>query len=306
MILNTNSLDSKKILIIGIDSFTGRYLSAYLVSKGYDVYGTSFLFSENSKIYSCDITDKNQIEDIIGKVRPDFLINLSGISFAGHGDSLDFFKINLFGVENILDALIKLKWCPKKVILVSSATVYGNQKTSVLDESLAPSPNNYYGISKLAMEFMVRNYFEAFPVIITRPFNYTGIGQSKNFVVPKIVDHFKKKLKTIELGNIDVIREFNDVYFVCEAYEKLLKCKESSIIANLCSRRGVSLWSIIETLEEIAGYKINVKVNKKFMRENEVKELVGSTEFLFSIIKPCNLFCLKDMLESMYKGSDNS
>ena len=93
MILNTNSLDSKKILIIGIDSFTGRYLSAYLVSKGYDVYGTSFLFSENSKIYSCDITDKNQIEDIIGKVRPDFLINLSGISFAGHGDSLDFFKI---------------------------------------------------------------------------------------------------------------------------------------------------------------------------------------------------------------------
>ena len=189
MILNTNSLDSKKILIIGIDSFTGRYLSAYLVSKGYDVYGTSFLFSENSKIYSCDITDKNQIEDIIGKVRPDFLINLSGISFAGHGDSLDFFKINLFGVENILDALIKLKWCPKKVILVSSATVYGNQKTSVLDESLAPSPNNYYGISKLAMEFMVRNYFEAFPVIITRPFNYTGIGQSKNFVVPKIVSH---------------------------------------------------------------------------------------------------------------------
>ena len=77
--------------------------------------------------------------------------------------------------------------------MVSSATVYGNQKTSVLDESLAPSPNNYYGISKLAMEFMVRNYFEAFPVIITRPFNYTGIGQSKNFVVPKIVDHFKKK-----------------------------------------------------------------------------------------------------------------
>ena len=66
----------KKVLITGIDSFTGNHLSSYLHSSGYDVYGTS-LFSESIKIYKCDIINRDDILNVLKKVNPDFIIHLS-------------------------------------------------------------------------------------------------------------------------------------------------------------------------------------------------------------------------------------
>ncbi len=65
--------------------------------------------------------------------------------------------------------------------MASSATIYGNQGLEVLDESLCPIPANHYGASKYAMECLVKNYFTKLNIIITRPFNYTGVGQAEHF-----------------------------------------------------------------------------------------------------------------------------
>ena len=211
----------KKVLITGIDSFTGAHLSSYLKSFGYDIYGTS-LFSIGDKKYKCDITLKDDILTVLREIVPDYIIHLSGISFAAHGNNEDFYKVNVIGTTNILDALVELDLSLKKVILASSATVYGNQGLEVLDESLCPKPANHYGASKYAMECLAAGYFDKLPIIITRPFNYTGIGQAEHFLIPKIVSHYKDKKETIELGNLNVSREFNDVEFVCEVYKRLL------------------------------------------------------------------------------------
>ncbi len=291
----------KKILITGIDSFTGKYLSSYLEKLGYDVYGTS-LFKEDTKKYKCDITNKEDVLEVLKVVKPSFLIHLSGISYAAHGNSEDFYKVNTIGTTNILDSLIELNINPSKIILASSATIYGNQGLEVLDESLCPKPANHYGASKYAMEAMAKNYFTKLNIIITRPFNYTGVGQTDNFLIPKIVKHFKEKQKAIELGNLDVSREFNSIEFVCEVYKKLLECDSKSEVINIASNKGIKLLDVIDMMNDISDYKIEVKVNPVFVRKDEIKTLTGSAVKLFNMVGDVEQNKFKITLEKMYKG----
>src|SRR3989339_271692 len=274
---------SKRVLIFGIDGFTGNHLSAYLQNAGYDVYGTSYS-GTSGKTFKVDITYKADIDTVLKEVVPDFIIVLSGISFPAHGHNEDFYAINTIGAINILDVLIHLNQNPKKIIMASSATVYGNQGVEVLDETLCPKPTNHYGASKYAMECLAKNYFEKLNIIIARPFNYTGINQEDNFLIPKIIKHFKEMKQTIELGNIDVSREFNDVGYVCEIYKKLLESPISSEVVNLSANRGIKLLDVIDMMNEMAGYNIKVKINPDFVREGEIKTLTGSCEKLFGLI----------------------
>lgn len=292
---------SKKVLIIGIESFTGKHLARHLKLSGYDIFGTSFFESDDTHIFQCDITDKESTLGILTTVLPEYIINLAGISFVGHAKKELFYGVNVLAVENILDAILEIEnYQPKKVILVSSATVYGNQESSILDESMVPNPLNHYGISKLAMEQIAKTYFDKLNIIITRPFNYTGIGQEAHFLIPKIVSHFKEKKMEIELGNIDVFREFNDVEYICEIYKKLLESDAKSEIVNICSNRLIALKEVIEQMNEVAGYKIMIKINPAFVRENEIVSLSGSPDKLFGLVGEVNQKYFEKTLEEMY------
>lgn len=292
---------SKRVLIFGIDGFTGNHLSVYLQNVGYDVYGTSYS-DVSGKTFKVDITYKADIDTVLKEVVPDFIIVLSGISFPAHGHNEDFYAINTIGAINILDVLVHLNQNPKKIIMASSATVYGNQGVEVLDETLCPKPTNHYGVSKHSMESLARNYFEKLNIIIARPFNYTGINQEDNFLIPKIIKHFKQKKQTIELGNIDVSREFNDVSYVCEIYKKLLESSATSEVVNIASNRGIKLLDVIGMMQEISGYKIEVKINPAFVRKGEIKSLTGSTKKLFKLIGEVEQKEFKETLREMLEA----
>lgn len=291
----------KKVLITGIDGFTGVHLSSYLEKSGYDVYGTSLLKNADKK-YKCDITNKDEIKDVLQKVQPDYFIHLSGISFAAHGNNEEFYKVNTIGTTNILDAFLELNLQPKKIVLASSATVYGNQGLEVIDESLCPQPANHYGASKYTMECLARGYFQKLPIIITRPFNYTGVGQAEYFLIPKIVKHFKEKKEIIELGNLNVSREFNDVEYVCEVYKRLIESEAKSEVVNISSNKGIKLLDVIDIMNKLAGYEINVEVNSAFVRKDEIKSLTGSTDKLFELIGCVNQKPFEETLRGMLEA----
>ncbi len=291
-----------KVLITGINGFTGVYLEQYLKNKGFDVYGTVIGMPKSAKHFHCDIVNKDDIDTVLNEVQPDYVIHIAALSFVAQSNPSLFYNVNVIGTENILQSLIDHNMSPKKVIVASSATVYGNQNQEVLDESMCPKPINHYGASKLAMEHMVSNYFDRLDVIIARPFNYTGVGQESHFLIPKIVSHFKENKKEIELGNIHVAREFNAISMVTEIYYKLLLCDAKSTIVNICSSHPVKLLDVIEMMNQIAGYEMEVKVNPAFVRENEIDSLSGSTDKLTNIIgnieKEAFSKTLRDMFEA--------
>lgn len=237
---------------------------------------------------------------------PDAVVHLAAISFVGHADARAFYDVNLFGTLNLLDALAALRHAPNRILLASSANVYGNVAVSPISEETPPSPVNHYAMSKLAMEHMARTYVDRLPLMFTRPFNYTGPGQSLSFVIPKLVDHFRRRAAAIELGNLNVEREFNDVRMVCDAYLKLLEHGEPGEIYNVCTGRTLTLKGIIDRLQDLTGHALEIKTNPAFVRTNEVHRLCGSPAKLEVVIGPLKSIAIDDTLRRMLNSPTQS
>lgn len=283
-----------KILVTGLSGFTGQFLKQRLEQDGHQVVGLS---SDGSR---ADLNDRSKLQQIVDEMQPDKVVHLAAISFVAHGNPDEIYCTNLLGTRNLLSVFSQMPKKPSHILIASSANIYGNSDVGVIDEKVIPAPANDYAVSKLAMEYMAKTWIEKLPITIVRPFNYTGVGQDEKFLLPKIVNHFKEKAPTIELGNLDVIRDFSDVRDVVNCYAKLLETTATGEIYNVCSGNGVSLLDVIEMMKTISNHDIKVKVNPAFVRANEVKKLIGSNKKLESRIGISSRYSLLDTLTWMY------
>lgn len=263
-----------KILVTGAKGFTGQHFSKLATEAGHEVVP---LQSNLNEIEALDAE--------ILRVSPDYVIHFAGISFVASKDNEAFYRVHALGTSNLLNALLKLQKLPQKILLASSATIYGNSDNPFSVETQTPSPIDHYAMSKVAMEEMAKTYFDKLPVIIARPFNYTGPGQRDNFLIPKLVKHFVQKLPTIELGNLNVEREFNDVAMICDAYLALLQFGEPGETYNVCSGRARSLQDVVSTLTRITNHPIEIVINPDFIRSNEVHRMCGDAKKLNTLFE---------------------
>jgi nucleoside-diphosphate-sugar epimerase len=296
----------KRVLITGLQGFTGRHMATELENCGYEVWGIGSANPSESRTLSADLTDPASLSAAISVIQPQYVIHLAGVAFVGHGQPKAFYDINLVGTRNLLEALEPFAAELKCVLLASSANVYGNLQGGLLSESNPVNPANDYAVSKLAMEYMAKLWSPKIPVLIARPFNYTGVGQSDSFLIPKIVSHFVRKQSMIELGNMDVWREFNDVRDVVHAYRKLIEAAPVGQTVNVCSSNLVSLRDALALATELTGENIEARVNPVFVRANEVLTLGGDTALLKKFVPDWQPRPLREtlawMLEDASKG----
>ncbi|MFA9218280.1 MAG: GDP-mannose 4,6-dehydratase [Sphingomonadaceae bacterium] len=298
----------QRALITGLAGFTGQYLAAELRAAGYQVFGsvTPGTLAPAAGQYAVDLTDRAAVAAMVQAVQPQVVAHLAGIAFVGHADVEQIYRVNVCGTRNLLEALAALPAAqrPNAVLLASSANIYGNTDVGVIDEQVAAAPANDYAVSKLAMEYMARLWQDKLPLIVTRPFNYTGVGQHENFLLPKIVGHFRRQATDIELGNLQVWRDFSDVRMVAAAYRGLLAAPAAAAgrAFNICSGHAYSLGEALAMMEEIAGYPITVHVNPAFVRANEVARLVGDHGRLASVVGALTPPPLADTLRWMYQA----
>jgi nucleoside-diphosphate-sugar epimerase len=293
--------EGRRALITGLRGFTGYYMARELSAAGYHVHGTVLPGEPTGPdIFAVDLLDRASVAQAIEQVRPDVVVHLAGIAFVAHNDADTMYRVNVVGTRNLLEALAAGSHKPSSVLLASSANIYGNADVPVIDERVPPSPANDYAVSKLAMEYMARLWMDKLPITIARPFNYTGVGQSENFLLPKIVAHFRKEARRIELGNLAIARDFSDVRMVARSYRRLLAAAPAGEAFNVCSGYPHSLESLIDTMSDIAGYRIEVHVNPAFVRANEVLTLTGSNVKLAGVIGKIEPTPLAETLRWMY------
>ena len=275
-------------LVTGLNGFTGQYIKLELEAHGHSVVGLK-----------SDLTDREAVFREIKAIKPESVVHLASIAFVDHGNSNSFYEVNLIGTNNLLSAIYENSPNITSVLLASSANVYGNSDDDLLNEDTLPNPTNDYAVSKLSMENMSKLWFKKLPLFIVRPFNYTGLGQDEMFLIPKIISHFKNRKKIIELGNLDVWREFGDVRSVTDIYRKLIDHCPIGKIINVCTSQPYSLREIVGMCQQITGHEIEVKVNSDFVRENEVRILTGDNGHLKKIICNWKEYKLEDTIDWM-------
>lgn len=280
-----------RLLLTGADGFTGIYLTQAARQAGFAVFSLQ-----------APLEDRKALQACVNEVQPTHVIHLAAISHVTHDDNLAYYQTNLLGSLDLLEALSHLSTPPQKVILASSANVYGNTEQSPILESQTPAPVNHYAMSKLAVELLSRTFHARLPIVTTRPFNYTGIGHGAHFVIPKIVDHFARKASVIELGNVDVYREYNDVRDISKLYLALLTHGLAGKTYNLASGRTHSLRQVITQLETMTGHSMAIEVNPQFVRSNEIVTLCGSSAFLEQAIGRIEWRPLEETLQWMLKA----
>lgn len=275
-------------------------------AAGYELHGlgrSAASLPEFHALHRADLENADSLLSVLEQVQPQFVVHLAAISFVAHGDADGIYLVNVLGTRHLLEALSKASVTPAAVLLASSANIYGNARLECLAEDTSPAPANDYAVSKLAMEYMATLYRERLPLIVARPFNYTGVGQSASFLLPKIIDHFRRKAPVIELGNLDVARDFSDVRVVAQVYRRLLQTPAAvGGTFNVCSGQSHTLQQVLQMAREISGHDLEVRVNPAFVRANEVKRLQGSRARLEATIGPVQDIALRETVGWMLEA----
>lgn len=264
-----------RVFITGILGFIGQHLARQMRAEGHLVTGTTFNVNDAEHVH-CDIRNPEEIRIAVAEANPDIIIHLAAISSVTLGKTLEYYECNVVGTENVI-AAVKAMDGRRRLVFVSSAAVYGNQPVDVLTEDLQPLPVSHYGMSKFVCERMLANDIEHIDYTIIRPFNFIGEGQSDNFIVPKLINHFVERAPSIKLGNLVPVRDYLDVQTACEIISDLATSpKAIGETVNLCSGVGTSVRELLDILIKLTGHEIEVIADPKFFRKSEVWRLLGS------------------------------
>ena len=290
---------NKTVLITGIEGFTGRYVAAELERCGYKVHGVTRTGDPGEALSVCDLNIREDVMEIVSAVRPNAVVHLAGISHVAHADVSEIYLSNIMGTRNLLEALAAQPEGIELVLIPSSAHVYGNAPVGMLDEQSPLLPHNDYAVSKLAVEHVARLWMDRLPIAVTRPFNYTGRGQSEAFLVPKIVGFARRRDAALKLGNLDVARDFSDVRDLAAVYARILGARPAGRVLNVCTGTAVELNDIVSMVSELSGVAFQVDSDAQLRRDHEVRRLSGSNTALLQVIGPYTFRPIRETLEWM-------
>ncbi len=290
-----------KALITGVSGFVGPYLVKHLVNNGFEVFGidrsgkdpnrertigpsrSSDLGVEGCAVERCDVTDYAAISAVTKRIGPDFIFHLAGqssVALSWKEPELTR-KVNVGGTKNLLEAVAAANINPK-ILIVSSAEVYGIAKKFPTPESHPLQPVSPYGESRLEQEKLALECFRStgMKIVISRSFNHTGPGQPPELVCSdfarQIADIEKgKQQPVVRVGNLKIKRDFTDVRDVVNAYLLLLEKGNAGEAYNVCSGRTLAIGEILDKLVKISRLDVRVEHEKSRISEAVVPVLHG-------------------------------
>lgn len=296
-------MKEERILITGASGFIGRYLLKKIKENKLDFLAIDTqevpdVSSESQKIIS--LLDKENLDEIIKWYKPNVIIHLAAIALVTHENIGEIYNVNVQGTEKLLEAIQNHCDENARVILASTAGVYGNQNVEKYQEELSYNPANHYSYSKMITEYISKKYKENLEIVIIRPFNIIGVGQSEKFLIPKLVEHFADRKEKLSVGNISSFRDYVDVEYCAEVIMELISRKKLDFdVLNICSGIPTNGEMIIQLLQEITNFKPEIEISSDFVRKNEVWRMIGDSTRLSKFMNGRKSESIKDILLKM-------
>ncbi len=271
----------KRLFLTGESGFVGKsfYAMAEEIAQASD-------WALIPAATSYDLLDPASLDRVLSAARPDGVIHLAGQSFVPEAirDPARTLQVNFIGTLNLLQAL-KRNDFRGDFLYISSSDVYGQVPFEALPilETQPACPQNPYAVSKAAAELLCYQWscFEPWRIMIARPFNHIGPGQRKDFVISGMareIARMKLGLRdsTIEVGDIDVTRDFLDVHDLARAYLSLLAAGNNGEIYNVCSGRDISIRDMIGKMADIEGIQLQIDHDPTLFRPSDQRWVRGS------------------------------
>lgn len=215
-----------------------------------------------------ELLDPKQVDAQLSAARPEAVLHLAAqsnvpLSFKDPEGTL---RVNLIGTLRLFEGFRRSGLSPR-VVFVSSGDVYGHvpETEMPISEDWMPHPRNPYAVSKVAAEALCFQWSrtERLEVTVARPFNHIGAGQSDTFALPAFARQIAeiragRREPVIEVGDIDVKRDFLHVDDVIEGYLSLLESGEPGEIYNIASGQDRRVRDLLERMLEIAGVRADI------------------------------------------------
>ena len=293
-------LMSKVVLITGITGQDGSYLAELLLSKGYEVHGIirrSSTFNTSRidhmyadphdpnarlSLYYGDLSDAEQISNIIYNIKPDEVYHLGAQSHVRVSFDIPEYSGNVtaLGTTRILEAIRRSK-NSVKFYQASSSEMFGASPPPQNEETHF-KPRSPYACAKVYAYWMVKNYRDGYNMFACNGilFNHESPRRGETFVTRKITRgiasiHAKKE-RFLYLGNLDAKRDWG---YAPEYVECMWQMLQSEVPDDFVVGTGES-HSVQEFLEEAFSYaglnmEEHIKIDQRYFRPTEVEELVA-------------------------------
>ncbi len=265
-----------KALVTGASGFVGGHLIAHLESMGDTVVGIDRHANDP------DLLDPDRLTERIAEVEPEVVYHLGGWSDVGASWShpVETFRVN---AEGTLNLLLATRGVARRVVVVTSADVYGKVSLSELpltEESLL-RPVTPYAASKIAADYLGLQAWLGFgiEVVRVRAFNHLGPGQTNKFVCPAIAERIAVNEleggEVVPVGNLTPRRDFTDVRDVVRAYRLLTEHGEPGEAYNVCSGHDIAISELADRLVAMADRPMRLEDDPSLHRPVEVPVLRG-------------------------------
>ncbi len=287
-------MSNKHILITGAGGFVGTHLIKELQQNpSCELYVTIYNATSDisplipkDHVLAGDLTDYAFAQKLIQTTKPDIIYHLAALSIVHDSveKAVSVITSNTVISYNLLEA-VRNYASTARVIAICSANQYGavQDATKPIDESTPLRPLNPYAVSKVVQEMLALEYFLAYhlDIVILRPFNHTGPGQTIDFVIPALAKQFVDiehgAVPEIILGNLNTTRDFTDVSDMVKAYVLASEKCLSGEIYNLGSGQGYTIAQIVEIFQKITGQKVQLKEDPALVRESDVPILIANS-----------------------------
>jgi len=290
----------KKALITGITGQDGSYLAEFLILKGYEVHGiirraSTFNTSRVDHIYVDphepgaklflhygDLSDSEQISDMIYNIKPDEIYHLGAQSHVRVSFDIPEYTGNVtaLGTTRILEA-IKRSGNKIKFYQASSSEMFGNSP-SPQNEETRFRPRSPYAIAKVHAYWTTVNCREGYNLFACNGvlFNHESPRRGETFVTRKITRAIASilagKQKVLYLGNLNAKRDWGYAPEYVEVMWKILQLNEPEDFV-IGSGEGHSVREFVEKAFSYAGlsFEKSVEIDSRYFRPTETEELIA-------------------------------